>query len=168
MQISPPKSTLLEIYALYSEYNSRSLDLSDTLRSLVPLVDVEEVEDETRIILSRDTSLVLELNFTSSPGHPLGFDALEIPLTHSVNDIADRKGPQLLSLQILLMDALTSIFVPVERWYQEKDDNKNVSPSLVDFQAEQNIVYLRDGKAIVRFRLPCCLLDSMHRTGLYR
>lgn len=167
IQISPWKSTLLEISARSSEYNSRLLGLSDTLRSLAPL-NSEELEDQRRIVLSRDTSLILKLNFTPTPGHPLAFDALVIPRTRSVKHDLDRNNPHLLSLKILVVDALTSTLVQVDGWDQEEKDEKSVSPSLVDFQADQNIIHLRDGNAMVRFTLPCCLLDSSHRTGLYR
>jgi hypothetical protein len=128
----------------------------------------EAPEDQRRIVLSWDTSLVLELAFTPSSGHPLAFDALKIPLTRSVDHGVYRNHPYILSLQILLVDALTSIFMPANGWDQDKVDGENAPPSLVDFKAEQDIIYLRDGKATVRFTLPCCLLDSIHRTGLYR
>ena len=94
----------------------------------------------------------------------MAFDALEIPHTRSVKYVIDQNSPHLLSLQILLMDALTNVLVQMDGGDQEKE----ISPSLVDFRAEQNIIHLRDGKAVVRFTLPCCFLDSMHRTGLYR
>jgi len=167
MHVFPPKSTLPGTYALSGKYHSQSLDLSDTLRPLA-LLDSEELEDQRRIVLSRDTSIVLELNFTPSPGHPLAFDALEIPRTCSVNHVIDRNNLHLLSLQVLLVDALTSIWERIDGWRKEKDNERGVSPSLVDFRAEQNIIHLYNGKAVVRFTLPCCFLDSMHRTGLYR
>jgi len=141
-------------------------DPSDTIRSPAPLTP-EELEDGRRIVLSRDTSLVLELNFTPSPGHPLAFDALEIPHTRSVKYVIAQNGPHPLSLQILLMDALTNALMQMDGGDQE-NENESISPSLVDFRAEQNIIHLRDGKAVVRFTLPCCFLDSIHRTGLYR
>jgi hypothetical protein len=168
MPISPPKSTLPEISALSSEYNWRSLDLSDTHRVLLALHNSDTFEDQRRIVVSQGTSLVLKLNFTPSPGHPLAFDALEIPLTRSVKYAAGRKNPRILSLQILLVDALASIFVPPHGWDQDQVDEENSPLSLVDFKAEKDIIYLRAGKATVRFTLPCCLLDSIHRTGLYR
>jgi hypothetical protein len=132
------------------------------------LQNSDKLEDQRRIVISQDTSLVLELNFTPSPGYPLAFDALEIPLTRSVNCAVGRKNPHTLSFQILLVDALTSIFVPADGWIKDKVYGENAPPSLVDFEAEQDIIYPRDGKATVRFTLPCCLLDSIHRTGLYR
>lgn len=148
-----------------SENNSRSLDVFDTLRPMASL-DPEEEEDPIHIVLSRDTSLILELDFIPSPDCVSAFDALKIPFTRSVNHLGDQKGQQLLSFQILLVDALTGMFVPVDKWVQE--DNGNDSPSLVDFQAEESIIDLRDGKAVVCFKLPCCFLDSLHRTGRYR
>ena len=126
-----------------------------------------ELEDERRIVLSPDTSLVLKLNFTPSPGRPLAFDALEIPYTRSVKYVIAQNGPRPLSLQILLMDALTNVLVQMNGGDQEKQ-NESFSPSLVDFRGKQNIIPLRDRKVVVRFTLPCCFLDSMHRTGLYR
>jgi len=97
----------------------------------------------------------------------LAFNALEIPHTRSVKYVVVQNGPHPLSLQILLIDALTDVLMQVDGGDQERE-NEGVSPSLVDFRAEQNIIHLRDRKVVVRFTLPCCFLDSMHRTGLYR
>lgn len=119
------------------------------------------------VVLSRDTSVLLELDFTPGPGHPLSFDALKIPFTQSVKYVVEQNDRRLLSLRILLVDAVTGMFMRVDEWNQEEVE-WNSEPSLVDFQAEQNIIDLRNGKAIVRFRLPCCLLGPMYRTGRYR
>jgi hypothetical protein len=124
-------------------------------------------ESQRHLVLSRDTFIVLELDFSSSPGHPLAFDALEIPFARFFNHTIDRKGRRLLTLQILLVDASTGVYVrPGE--YQEGEDEWLSAPSLVEFQAEHNIVDLYDGKAVVRFKPPCCFLDSMHHIVNYR
>jgi len=146
--------------------------MSNTLsRSPAPLF-LENQEDQWRVVLSPDTSVVLELDFTPGPDYVLAFDALKIPMSNSVKYAGDRRGRQLLSLQVLLMDTLTDMFRPVGEWGdecdQEKVDEKNESPPLVDFQSEHSIIDLHHGKAVVRFKLPCCFLDSMHRTGCYR
>jgi len=138
------------------------IDLTQ-IRSLDSL-NSEKPEDQRLIVLSWDTFLLLELDFTPGPGRPLFFDALEIPFTQSVKYTVDPKDRRLLSLRILLMDAVTGMFSRVD----ERNQAETSGPSLVDFQAEKNIIDLRDGKAIVRFRLPCCFLDYTHRTGRYR
>jgi hypothetical protein len=137
---------------------------SDSLR---PLLDDPKGRDSQRnIVLSRDTFVVLEFNFTPGPGHSLAFDALEIPANRFVSYAVDRKGQQPLPLRILLMDAITGMYVRASEWDREEEDERTLASSLVDFQAEHNIIDLRDGKAAVRFRLPCCI--SMHRTVSYR
>ena len=108
--------------------------------------------------------MVLELDFTPSPSHSLIFDALEVPLTRSVKYSVDSRGRRLLSLQIILVDAVTETFMRG----QGKEGDQAVALSLVDFQTEHNIIDLRDGGVTVRFKLPCCFLDSRHRTGCYR
>ena len=125
-------------------------------------------DSRRHFVLSRATMVALELNFAPGPSRCLAFDALEIPVTRSVNHIADPGGRRLLSLRILLVDAVTEMFVQERKSDQEKEEEYTTIPSLVDFQAEHNINDLRDGKAIVRFTLPCCFLDSAHRTGHYR
>ena len=97
----------------------------------------------------------------------MAFDALEIPHTRSVKSVIFQNSPHPLLLQILLMDALTNVLVQMDGGDQEKED-ESILPSLVDFRAEQSIIHLRNGTAVVRFTLPCCFLDSMHRSGLYR
>lgn len=111
---------------------------------------------------------MLALNFNPGPNLSLVFDALEIPLTRSVRHPADPKGRRLLSLRILLVDAVTETFVRFGKWDHAKVDEHTLAPSLVDFQAKSNIIDLRDGKAIMRFTLPCCFLDATHRTGHYK
>jgi hypothetical protein len=133
-----------------------------------PLVDSRRPDSGRRFVLSRDTVVVLVLNFNPGPNLSSAFDALEIPLTRSVRCTADPKGRRLLSLRILLVDAVTETFVRVCKWDHTKVDDHTLAGSLVDFQAEHNIIDLRDGKAIMRFMLPCCFLDAMHRTGHYR
>ena len=76
------------------------------------------------------------------------------------------KDRRLLSLRILLVDAVTCMFMRADERNQEDEWSSGLS--LVDFQAEKNIIDLHNGKAIVRFRLPCSFLDSMHRTGRYK
>jgi hypothetical protein len=128
----------------------------------------EAPEDQRRIVLSRDTFVVLELAFTPSPGHPLAFDALKIPLINSIVYRGYSEGLRILSLQILLVDALTSIFESADEWDQDKVDGKNAPLSMVHFKAEQDIIRLRDRKAIVHFTFPYCPLDPIHCSGLYR
>jgi len=140
--------------------------LIDTLRSL--LVDSKEQDSQRRFVLSQDTPVVLELNFTPGPSHSPAFDALEIPLTRSVKHSIDPQGRRLLLFRVLLVDVITNMFVQIGEWDQDKTDEQVFAPSLVDFQAEHNIIDLCDGKAIVYFTLPCCFLDSTHRTGHYR
>jgi hypothetical protein len=123
-------------------------------------------ESERHLVLSRDTFIVLELDFSPAPGH-LAFDALEIPFARFFNHTIDRKGRRLLSFRILLVDASTGVFVRLGE-YQEGEDEWLSAPSLVDFQADHNIVDLCDGKAVVRFKLPCCTLDPMDHTVHYR
>jgi hypothetical protein len=157
---------LAEISALSSVSSPHCpIDLTQ-IRSLAPL-NSEKPEDQKRVVLSRDTSLLLELDFTPGSSHTLSFDALEIPFTQSVKYTVDQHDRRLLSLRILLMDVVTGMFMQVDQRNQVEDESTS-EPSLVDFQAEQNIIDLRGGKAIVRFRLPCCFLDSIHRTGRYR
>lgn len=136
------------------------------IRSLASL-NSEKPEDQRRIVLSWATSLLLELDFTPGPSDPLFFDALEIPFTRSVMRSVKQKDRLLLSLRILLVDAVTAMFMRVDKPDEDEDEWPSES-SLVDFQAEQNTIDIRNGKAIVRFRLPCCFLDPMHRTGRYR
>ena len=131
---------------------------SDPLRSLASR-DSDPQEDPRHIVLSRDTSLVLELDFTPDSDRVLPFNALKIPFTRSVDHYGDQTGRQSLLFDILLIDALTDTFVPVDEWVQE---------SHVDFEAEESIIDLRDGKAVIRFRIPCCFLDSINRSGSYR
>ena len=138
------------------------IDLTQ-IRSLASL-NSEKPEDQRHIVLSWDTSLLLELDFTPGPSDPLFFDALEIPFTQSVMCSVKQKDWRLLSLRILLVDAVTGMFRRVD----ERDQEWPSEPSLVDFQADQNIIDIRNGKVIVRFRLPCCFLDPLHRTGRYR
>ena len=140
------------------------IDLTQ-IRSLAP-PNSEKPEDQRHIVLSWDTSLLLELDFTPGPSHPLFFDALEIPFTQSVKYTMNPKDRRLLSLRILLVDAVTCMFMRVDERNQEDEWTSGLS--LVDFQAEKNIIDLHNGKAIVRFRLPCCFLDAMHRTGRYK
>jgi hypothetical protein len=123
-------------------------------------------ESQRHLVLSQDTCIVLELHFSSSPGHPLAFDGVEIPFARFVSNTIDRKDRRLLSLRILLVDASTDVFVLLGE-YQEGDEWLPV-PSLVDFQTGSNIVDLCDGKGVIRFKLPCCILDSMHHTVNYR
>lgn len=139
--------------------------LTHIARPLVSL-DSEMQKDPRHIVLSQDTSLVLEMDFTPGPDHDLAFNTLRIPFTRSVKYPGDPKGQLSPSFQILLVDTLTGMFVPIGRWAHEHDGD--LSQSLVDFQAEESIIHLRDGKAVIRFKLPCCFLDSMHRTGCYR
>ena len=149
-----PKYQLSPVCLVYECPN----DLTQ-LRSLASL-NSEKSEDQRHIVLSRDTSLLLELEFNTGPSHVLFFDALEIPFTQSVRYAVKQNDRRLLSLRILLVDALTGMFMRVDEWPSE--------PLLVDFQAEENIIDLRNGKAIVRFTLPCCFLGPIHRTGRYR
>jgi len=148
-------------------FRHRSLDLSDTSRSLIPL-NSEEQEDQRHIVLSQDTSFVLELSLKPGPDHLLAFDALETPGTHSTNPTFLREGQPLLSLQILPVDAATDIYMRVRARDQQREDGGIVVPSLVEYQAERKIIDLHYEEAIVRFKLPCCFLGSMHRTGRYR
>lgn len=141
------------------------IDLTQ-IRSLASL-NSEKPEDQRRIVLSWDTSLLPELDFTPGPSDPLFFDALEIPFTQSVMCFVKRTDWRLLSLRILLVDAVTGMFMRVDEQDQDEDGWRS-EPSLVDFQAKQNIIDIHNGKAIVRFRLPCCFLDPLHRTGRYR
>ena len=108
------------------------------------------------------------MNFNPGPNFPLAFDALDIPLTKSVRYAAEPKDRRLLSLRILLVDAVTEMFVRVDKWGHTRVDENTLAPSLVDFQADYNIIELHNGRAIMRFTLPCCFLDAMHRTGHYR
>ena len=130
--------------------------------------DSKEPDSQRHFVLSQDTLVVLEFNFTPGPSQSLDFDALEIPLTRSVKGFIDPQGRQLLLLRVLLVDAVTNTFVQVGEWDQEKVDEQMLAPSLVDFQAKHNIVDLCDGKAIVHFTLPCCFLGPTYRTGHYR
>ena len=141
------------------------IDLTQ-IRSLASL-NSEKPEDQRRIVLSWATSLRLKLDFTPGPSDPLFFDALEIPFTRSVLCSVKQKDRLLLSLRILLLDAVTGMFMRVHERDQGEDGGPS-EPSLVDFQAEHNIIDIRNGKAIVRFKLPCCFLGPMHRTGRYR
>jgi hypothetical protein len=141
-------------------YLPQSLDLSDTPRWLAPL-DLGEQEDQRCIVLSQETSVVLELNFNPGPSiHPLKFDALEIPLTRSVNSAVDRNSRRLLVLRVLLVDAVNHRTLSArEGWYEGNEDDTSAL-SLVNFQAEHNIIDLHNGQASARFRPPCCFLDS--------
>jgi len=132
---------------------------------LIPF-NPEEQQDQTHVVLSQDTSLVLELSFKPGPDHTLAFDALEIPHTHFISRTFDGKPQRLLSLQIVLVDAVTDVYIQARA--QDQQHEETILPLLVKFETEYNIIDLQDGKAIVRFKLPCCLLDSMHRTGRYR
>ena len=132
------------------------------------LLNSEKPEGQRHIVLSQDTFLVLELDFPLGPGDSLIFDALEIPLTRSVKYAADQQSRRLLSLRILLVDAATDMLMQIDEEIPEEEDGSTSASSLVDFQAESNIFDLHDGKAIVCFKLPCCFLDSTHRTGRYR
>ena len=145
--------------------NYQSIDVSDTLRPLASRKSRQQ-EDPRHIVLSRDTSVVLELDFAPDSGRELPFDALKIPFTRSVNHPGDQTGRKPLSFEILLVDVLADTFVPVDEWVQRYDGD--TWPSPVDFQAEEGIIDLRDGKAAIRFKIPCCLLDSMARTGSFR
>lgn len=128
----------------------------------------KEQDVQRHIVLSADTLVVLELDFTPSSSHSLIFDALKVPLTRSVKRSVDSRGRLLLSLQIILVDAVTERFVRARKQDRDKDGDQTVALSLVDLQAENNIIDLRDGGVTVRFKLPCCFLDSAHRTGCYR
>ena len=132
------------------------------------LLQSERAEGQRHIVLCRDASLVLELDFTPGPSHTVPFDAVEIPFTRSVKYPVAQNDRTLLSLRILLVDAATVIFMRDDEWNQEQEEEWTSASSLVDFQAEKNIFELCDGKAIVRFRIPCRILDSMRRTGRYR
>ena len=145
--------------------NCQSIDLSDTLRPLASHDSLQQ-EDPRHIVLSRDTSVVLEVDFTPDLARELPFDALKIPFTRSVNHPGDQTGRKPLLFEILLVNVLTDKFVPVDEWVRIYDGN--TSPSPVDFQAQESIIDLRDGKAVIRFKIPCCLLDSMIRTGPFR
>jgi hypothetical protein len=68
------------------------IDLTQ-IRSLASL-NSEKQEDQRRIVLSWDTSLRLELDLAPGPGHPLFFDALEIPFTQSVKYTVDQERPK--------------------------------------------------------------------------
>ena len=124
----------------------------------------KEQDTQRHFVLSSDTLVVLELDFTPSPSHSLIFDALKVPLTRSVKCSVESRGRRLLSLQIILVDATIETFVRG----QSKEGDQAVALSPVDFQAEHNIIDLRDGGVTVRFKLPCCFLDSKNRTGCYR
>ena len=165
MNVVSLKSTLAEMSPSSSKnHDSQSLDLSDTLR---PLASHDSQQENPRhIVLSQDTSVVLELDFTPDSGPELPFDALKIPFTRSVNRPGHQRGRNPLSFEILLVDVLTDTFVPVDEWVQTYDGD--TLPSPVDFQAEESIIDLRDGRAVIRFKIPCCLLDSMTRTGSFR
>ena len=136
--------------------------------SFRPLLGDSKRDSGRHFVLSRDAVIVLALNFNAGPDLPLAFDALDIPLTRSVRYAADPKGRRLLSLRILLVDAVTEMFVRVDKWGYTKVDENTLAPSLVDFQADHNIIELQNGRAITRFTLPCCFLDATHRTGHYR
>ena len=166
MNVLHLKSTLAEMSpSSCKNHDSQSIDVSDTLRPLASH-NSRQQEDPRHIVLSRDTSVVLELYFTPGSSRELPLDALKIPFTHSVNQPGDGTGRKPLSFEILLVDILTDTFVPVDEWVQEHDGNSLSSP--VDFQAEESIIDLRDGKAVIRFKIPCCLLDSMTRTGPFK
>ena len=165
MNVVSLKSTLAEMSPSSCKNNSQSIDISDTLRPLASH-DSRQQEDARHIVLSQDTSVVLELDFTPDSARELPFDALKIPFTRSVNRPGDEKGRKPLSFEILLVDVLTDTFVPVDEWVRVYGGN--TSPSPVDFQAEKSIIDLRDGKAVICFKIPCCLLDSMTRTGSFR
>ncbi len=60
---------------------------------------------------------------------------------------------------------VTETFVRAGKQDDDKEGAQTVELSLVDFQAENNIIDLRDGGVTVRFKLPCCFLGSRHRTG---
>ncbi|SRR5258706_2393999 len=128
----------------------------------------KEQDIKKNFVLSSDTLVVLELDFTPSPSHSLIFDAIEVPLTRSVKSSVYSRGRRILSLQISLVDAVNETFVRAGKQDQDKEGDQTISLSLVDFQAENNIIDLRDGGVTVRFKLPCCFLDSRYRTGCYR
>ena len=159
------KSTLAEMSPSSCKNNSLSIDVSDALRPQASH-DFRQQEDPRHIVLSQDTSVVLELDFTPDSARELPFDALKIPFTRSVNHPGDQTGRNPLLFEVLLVDVLTDMFVPVNEWVQRYDGD--TLPSPVDFQAEESIIDLRDGKAVIRFKIPCCLLDSMTRTGSFR
>jgi hypothetical protein len=113
--------------------------------------------------------VVLSLYYNPAPGDPLDFEAVEIPFTPSVDYLVDPNGRRVLSLKILLMDARSDMLMRVGEWDQDNEDKQGFPPSLVDFQAEQSIIDLsKEGKVTIRFRLPCCFLDSRGRAVLYR
>ena len=142
-----------------------SLELIYT-RSL--LGSSKEPDIQRHFVLSLDTFVVLALDFTPGSSHSLIFDALEVPTTRSVKCSVDPRGRRLLSLQIILVDTVTEAFVRGGKQDRDKESDHTVALPLVDFQAEHNITDLRDGRVTVRFKLPCCFLDSKHRTGCYR
>lgn len=115
----------------------------------------KEQDIQRRFVLSSDTVVTLAFNFVP---HSLTFGALEVPPTRSVKWFVSRDQRRL-SLQILLVDAATETFVSANKQDQDKEDENMVTQSLVDFQFKRNII---------RFKLPCCFLDSRHRTGCYR
>ena len=166
MNVLSLKSTLVEMSpSSCKNNNSQSIDLSDTLRPLASH-NSRQQEDLRHIVLSQHTSIVLELDFTPDSARELPFDALKIPFTYSVNRPGDPRRRKPLLFEILLVDVVTDMFVSIDEWVQKYDGNK--SPSPVDFQAEEGIIDLRDGKAVIRFKIPCCLLDSMIHTGSFR
>ena len=151
-------------YVRYVRF-TRTFGLSDTLRSLS--INSREQDNQRRYVLFRDTSVVLVLNFTPGPSHAVVFDALEILLSHSINYTVGPGSRRLLSLQILLVDDATYAFVRVGEWDQEQGDEQASEQPRVDFQADHDIVDLRDGKVIARLALPCCSLDHTHRTDCH-
>ena len=166
MNVVSLKSTLTEMSpSSCKNNNSQSVDVSDTLRPLASH-ESRQQEDPRHIVLSPDTFVVVELDFTPDSARELPFDALTIPFTRSVKRLGDETGRKPLSFEILLVDVLTDTSVPVDKWIRMYDGN--TSPSPVDFQAEESIIDLRDGKAVVRFKIPYRLLDSMTRTGSFR
>ena len=116
----------------------------------------KEQDLQRRFVLSSDTVVTLALNFVP---HSLTFGALEVLPTRSLKWFVDSKDQWRLSLQIFLVDAATETFVRAGEQDQDKGDENMVAQSLVNFQFKRNIV---------RFKLPCCFLDSRHRTGCYR
>jgi hypothetical protein len=126
-------------------------------RSLLGSPSGQDVQ--RRFVLSSDTFIILELNFVPGSSHSLTFGALEVPPICSVKCSVDSRDQRCLSLQILLVDAVTETIMQAGMQDQDNDGDNAVAQSLVDFQAEHNII---------RFKLPCCFLDSRHRTGCYR
>lgn len=109
------------------------------------------------IALRRDSHFALELILAHLPMGSLEWcDGIKIPATASVKNFTDTTGKTLLKFRIRLHGASTKqLYELTCENCQKREGKRRGTPSLIDFEAEHDMIEPKDGKIRVEFRF-CC------------